>query len=90
MTVLIDAEKVFDEMNYDLYIDLGTALNQGWLSLVVVTQHSVWGRDIQGGGSMERPARPVSTCGQLLYTPGGRQHHPKFPCLTAGAVLGCS
>ena len=36
MRVLIDAEKVFDEMNYYLYIDLGTALNQGWLTLVVV------------------------------------------------------
>lgn len=37
MTVLTDAEKVFDEVNYYLYIDLGTALNQGWLTFLVVT-----------------------------------------------------
>ena len=37
MTILIDVQKAFDEMNYYLYIYLGTALDQEWLTLVVVT-----------------------------------------------------
>lgn len=65
MTILIDVQKAFDEMKHYLYIYLGTALDQEWLTLVVVTQHLACRRDTYGGRKTNRPIKaiaPVVTC----------------------------